>query len=107
MKDLYLSTFKKYTQFSGRAGKKEFWTFTLVNVAISLLLSMILGMLKLAAFSSIFSLVILLPSLAVGVRRMHDIGKEWWYILIPLYNIILALQSGDEGANQYGEEPTV
>lgn len=103
MKEQYLKTFKKYTDFSGRASKKEFWTFILINLVISFVLSLILGFLKMAFLSSLFSLVVLLPSIAVGVRRMHDINKDWWYILIPIYGLILAIQDGDKESNQYGD----
>lgn len=107
MKDLYLSTLKKYVEFKGRASKKEFWTFVLINVVISIVLSIVLGFVKMTFLSSIFSLVILLPSIAVGVRRMNDIGKEWWYILIPIYGLILCLQESQEGENDHGPKPTV
>jgi len=52
--------------------------------------------------SYLYSLVAFLPGLAVGVRRMHDVGKSGWFILIPLYNLILALTKGDEGTNEFG-----
>lgn len=54
---------------------------------------------------NLYSLVTLIPSLAVAVRRMHDIGKSGWYILIPIYNIILLATAGEEGENQYGPDP--
>ena len=47
----------------------------------------------------------LLPSIAVGIRRMHDVGKSGWFILIPIYNIILAATEGQAGGNEYGEDP--
>ncbi|NJL75178.1 MAG: DUF805 domain-containing protein [Saprospiraceae bacterium] len=55
--------------------------------------------------SGLYSLGVLVPSLAVAVRRMHDVGKEWWYMLIPIYNLILALTKGEEGTNKYGPDP--
>lgn len=105
MKDLYVSTLKKYVEFKGRASKKEFWTFVLINIAISIILGFVLGLIKMSFLSSLFSLAITLPTIAVGVRRMNDIGKEWWYILIPIYSLILALQPSEEGANKHGEKP--
>ena len=53
----------------------------------------------------LYSLAVLLPSIAVGVRRMHDVGKSGWYILIPIYNFILAVTDGEQGANEYGPDP--
>lgn len=55
--------------------------------------------------SSIYSLGVLIPSIAVAVRRMHDVGKSGWYILIPIYNIILAVTDSQPGPNQYGPNP--
>lgn len=55
--------------------------------------------------NNIFSLAILLPSLAVGVRRMHDIEKSGWFFIIPIYNIVLCCREGTKGENQYGEDP--
>jgi hypothetical protein len=47
----------------------------------------------------------LIPSLAVAVRRMHDVGKDWWYIFIPIYNLILCCTEGERRENQYGPDP--
>lgn len=46
----------------------------------------------------------MLPAIAVGVRRMHDVGKSGWFLLIPIYSLILALTNGEEGENEYGED---
>ncbi|MCE2743744.1 MAG: DUF805 domain-containing protein, partial [Fluviicola sp.] len=54
---------------------------------------------------NIYSLAVLLPSLAVAVRRMHDVGKSGWFVLIPIYNFILAVTEGDSGSNEYGNDP--
>jgi len=50
-------------------------------------------------------LIFFLPNTAIGVRRMHDIGKSGWFYLIPIYNLILACTLGDEGSNMYGPDP--
>jgi len=47
----------------------------------------------------------MLPSIAVGVRRMHDVGKSGWFLLIPIYNFILAVTPGDVGNNEFGPDP--
>jgi uncharacterized membrane protein YhaH (DUF805 family) len=53
----------------------------------------------------IYFLAVLVPSIALAIRRMHDVGKSGWYILIPIYNFILAVTEGDKGPNGYGEDP--
>ena len=53
----------------------------------------------------IYTLAVLIPSIAVGVRRMHDVGKSGWFLLIPIYNLILACTDGVNGDNEYGADP--
>ena len=54
---------------------------------------------------TIYSLAVFVPSIAVGVRRMHDVNKSGWYCLIPIYNLILACTEGTPGSNEYGPDP--
>ena len=55
--------------------------------------------------NTVYSLAVLVPSIAVGVRRMHDVGKSGWFLLIPIYNLILACTDGQVGPNEYGADP--
>lgn len=96
----YMKVFKNYANFSGRTGKREFWTFLLVNFGISILLSIVGQILNFTLLGTLFSLLILIPTIAVWVRRMRDIGKEWWFMLIPFYNLYLALQDSQPVANE-------
>ena len=96
----YVKVLKNYAVFTGRARRKEYWMFILFNAIISIVLSMIEP-----TIYTIYSLAVLIPSIAVGVRRMHDVGKSGWYLLIPLYNLILACTDGDSGDNEYGSNP--
>lgn len=75
--------FSKYTDFEGRAKRPEFWWFVLFTLIASLILGVISD-----ALSGIFSLLVLLPSLAVGARRLHDIGKSGWWQLLWLIPVI-------------------
>jgi uncharacterized membrane protein YhaH (DUF805 family) len=74
---------KKYADFNGRAGRPEYWWFFLGQFLVMLVLGMVSETLSLIAM-----LGLLLPGLAVGVRRMHDIGKSGWLILIGLIPFI-------------------
>ena len=109
----YISTWKKYFVFKGRASRSEYWTFILINILIAFILGFIEGLLGVAPetdesiFANIFQLLIIIPTIAVGVRRMHDLNKSGWYILIPIYNLILALTQGDKSKNKYGSKPAV
>ena len=81
------SVFSKYATFSGRARRSEFWWFYLFNVLVNI----VLGLINVKIITSLWSLAILLPSLAVTVRRLHDTGKSGWYILIPIVVAIVAV----------------
>ena len=94
----------KYADFNGRAARPEFWWFVLAQLVVGLILNMVLPLL-----GGLFSLAMLVPSLAVGSRRLHDIGKSGWLqllALIPLVGWVIliywAAQPGDPAANQYG-----
>ncbi|TDM00592.1 MAG: DUF805 domain-containing protein [Flavobacteriaceae bacterium] len=108
----FIKCMKQYADFKGRSRRQEFWMFQLICILIEIILDLptLLGIpFSIEQFtvivSSIFSWATLIPSLAVGWRRMHDIGKSGWYILFPFYNIYLAAKNGDEGTNQYGLDP--
>ena len=101
----YLMVIKKYAVFSGRAQRKEYWMFFLFNMIVAFIVGFIAGTIRVPIISTIYSLAVLLPGIAVGVRRMHDVGKSGWFILIPIYNLILACTNGDNGANEYGPDP--
>jgi uncharacterized membrane protein YhaH (DUF805 family) len=82
--------------------------FALATTLISIPLNYILPLAvspKLALLGTFYGFAVLIPSFAVGVRRMHDIGKSGWYIIIPIYNLILACTEGDQGTNEYGPDP--
>ncbi len=102
----YLKVWKNYANFNGRARRKEYWMFILFNAIISYgLQALVFVDESLALLSGLYSLAVLIPSIAVAVRRMHDVGKSGWFLLIPIYNLILAATNGDEGSNEYGVDP--
>ncbi|MDC1186559.1 DUF805 domain-containing protein [Crocinitomicaceae bacterium] len=101
----YLKVLQNYATFSGRARRSEYWYFVLFNMIISVVLGIVGGMIGVSMLSNIYSYAVLLPSIAVGVRRMHDVGKSGWFLLIPIYNLILACTDGIKGENEYGADP--
>jgi len=106
----YVLALKKYAVFNGRASRSEYWYFFLFNIIIAFFLGVIEGFLGIAPGSeesvlySIYQIFIFTPSLAVGVRRLHDVNKSGWFILVPIYNLILLISKGDEGNNKYGDK---
>ena len=115
----YLAALKKYAVFNGRARRSEYWYFVLFNVIISIVLTVVDGITGslngatgVGFLSGLYSLAVLIPSIAVSVRRLHDTDRSGWWILIgliPLIGVIVlivfAFQEGKSGANQYGEDP--
>lgn len=84
----YLKCLRQYADFSGRARRKEYWMFILFNAIISFVLGFIDELLGLNLLSYIYALVIFIPSLAVSVRRLHDIGRCGWWYLLPMVPFI-------------------
>lgn len=106
MLEIYINTLtKNYVNFSGRAGRKEFWYFVLINVIVSNVLSYGGAAVGFGLLGAIYSFGVLLPSIGIGFRRMQDVGKPGWFILIPIYNIILAIGESQPGDNEHGPQP--
>jgi len=112
----YFSVLKKYMGFTGRASRKEFWMFVLVNMVISIIFSILTRIPFIRVIFWIvfilFSLAILIPSVALGIRRLHDINMSGWFLLlclIPFINLIavflLCVIEGNQYDNQYGSTP--
>lgn len=112
--DYFLAVLKKYAVFSGRARRAEYWYFVLFNIIIGAVLGIISRVIgddnNILAY--IYSLALLIPGLAVEVRRLHDIGKSGWWIfisLIPLIGtiwlIVLLATDSNPGENKFGPNP--
>jgi len=114
----YIDVLKKYAQFSGRARRKEYWYFFLFNLIASIILVMIDGATGtlsaesgLGLLSGLYTLAVIIPSLAVAFRRLHDTSRSaWWLLLIfiPLLGAIALLVffvQDSHGENQYGPSP--
>ena len=102
----YLQVLKNYAVFDGRAGRREFWTFFFVNLVVSFALWLIEGVLGgSGVMYFLYSLAVIIPNLAVGIRRMHDTDRSGWWILLPIANIIFWAEEGKPGANRFGPTP--
>lgn len=115
----YLKVLKNYFGFGGRARRKEYWMFVLFNLLISIglmIIDNVTGTFDAEAgwglLSGLYTLAVLIPSIAVSVRRLHDRDKSGWWLLIafiPLIGAIVLLvwfvMDGDAGSNRFGENP--
>ncbi len=115
----YSTVMSKYADFSGRARRSEYWYFTLFNF-VFIMLAMIadnlfgttIPNLPYGVFYCLYALFVILPGWAVSVRRLHDVGKSGWFLLIVLIPLIgaiwlfvLTVTEGDSGDNDYGTDP--
>lgn len=105
--------FQNYCLFNGRASRSEYWFFVLFTVAVGAVISLILGTQTLGTVvSGLFNLAVLLPSLGLIWRRLHDTGRAggWFFItLIPLVGIIILIvwlcQPSQTTENRFGQVP--
>ncbi len=115
----YIAVLKKYAVFSGRARRKEFWMFVLFNVIFALVAAVLDNILGIAIKNVgygpiyiVYALAVLVPALAVAVRRLHDVNWSGWYILLGLIPVVGAIilivkycTAGTPGDNKYGPNP--
>lgn len=102
----YIEVLKKYAVFNGRARRKEYWYFFLCNLLVAFVFGFVGGLAGLGSnLSNIYTLGVLLPGIAVGIRRMHDTDRSGWWIMLPIVNIVFLAQDGQQGMNSYGSNP--
>jgi uncharacterized membrane protein YhaH (DUF805 family) len=108
-----LVVLERYAKFDGRAGRAEFWWFVLANFLAYIALAILMQISGIFfVLYIVYALGVLIPSLAVAIRRLHDTDKSGWLLLlglIPLVGFIILLvfyiQEGTSGPNQYGAGP--
>lgn len=104
----YTDVLKKYAVIQGRTTRQEYWMFILLNFIISILVSIVASIIHLRELSSLYSLVLLIPSITVLIRRLHDTNRSGWWallILVPIIGwivlFIFAVQKSYPGPNSY------
>jgi uncharacterized membrane protein YhaH (DUF805 family) len=109
----YIDAWKNYFTFTGRARRKAYWMFVLFNIIVAVVLGMIDGVIGTGGLlGGLYGLAVLIPGIALAVRRLHDIGKSgWWLLLVflPLIGgiilLVFAVMDSQPGENQYGPNP--
>jgi len=115
----YLKVLKQYADFSGRARRKEYWMFTLFNMCFTVVVMILDNLLGIAidgvgygVLTLLYTLIVLIPSLAVAVRRLHDVGNSGWMILIAfipligsIWLLVLMVTDSNPEKNKYGDNP--
>lgn len=110
----YLLALKKYAIFNGRSRRKEYWYFVLFNIIISIVIgivSVVIGD-DMSILEFLYYLAVFIPGLAVSVRRLHDVGKSGWMLLIgfipligTIWILILMITDSNPEENKYGPNP--
>lgn len=117
----FLKALNDYATFRGRARRKEYWYFVLFNILFGIVAMIIDRMLGLSyglygygPIYGLYSLALIIPSLAVSVRRLHDVGRSGWMLLVALIPLIgffwllfLFVTEGDAGTNDFGPNPII
>ncbi len=109
--EYFIGAIKKYADFTGRARRKEYWMFVLFYLIFYVVLSVIDSFIGAMILSGIYSLAMLIPSISIAARRLHDTGRTgWWQLiaLIPLLGaiiLIVFLVQDSQDENKYGINP--
>ncbi len=115
----YLQVLRQYAVFSGRARRQEFWVFTLFNILISVALAALDALMGtydsevgLGLLGIVYGLAVLLPALGVAIRRLHDVNRSGWWLLIAfipflgaLVLLLFMVTDSSPGSNRFGENP--
>ena len=90
--DYYIDAFRNYVNFNGRATRTQYWMFMLFNIIAQIILAVVTLVLPFLSFlGTVYSLGVLLPSLAIGARRLHDTDRSAWWLLLLLVPFIGAI----------------
>lgn len=102
----YLEVMKKYAVFKGRARRREYWMFILINALVSVVVGFAdsaIGTTPLLTL--VYNLAIFIPSIAVAVRRLHDSNHSGWWLLVPIVGAVFLFFDGTQGNNRFGPSP--
>ena len=94
----------KYAVFTGRATRSEYWYFVLFLIIVAILSNFISILMGSELAGLIIQVIFWIPSLSVSIRRMHDVDKSGWFILVPIYSFILTIRESTVGPNRFGPQ---
>lgn len=90
----YVDMFKRWSDFEGKSNVREFWMAVLINLVVTILLSIVGAIISTTILGSLYGLVVIIPAIALSIRRMHDVGRSGWYLLwwfLPIIGWILVI----------------
>jgi uncharacterized membrane protein YhaH (DUF805 family) len=111
----YLQVLRSYADFNGRSRRSEYWHFLLVNLIVALVLGfadfVVRKIVGFGLLGTIYALAVLVPGIAVSIRRLHDTDRSGWWLLlafVPIIGLVLIwfmAEEGSAGTNRYGQNP--
>ena len=108
----YVMALRRFADFKGRSQRMEYWMFWFYSLVLAVVLGLVIGNAGSEVFLLAYQLVILVVGTSVGVRRLHDIGKSGWWLLLSLVPLVgslvllyFAIKDSQPGSNQYGPNP--
>lgn len=107
----YIKVLKNYAISNGRASRKEYWMFTLFNLIISFSLGIFVVGLSVitktdqTVLYNIYNLAVFVPSITVGIRKMHDTDRNGWWCVVPIINLVYLIEAGHPETNKYDPAP--
>lgn len=111
--EYFTDALKKYADFSGRATRQEYWMYVLFYVLFYIGIALVEGLIGISIFTTLFSLALLIPTISLAARRLHDTGRTgWWQLLslVPLIGtivLIVFLVQDSHDENEYGPNPKI
>lgn len=101
----FVKALKQFADFNGRAGRQEFWMYVLFNFVFFIFFIYLSSLFNSNTLINWYVSIMILPSIAVSIRRLHDSNHSGWFLLVPLYNFYLTFVPGSSGTNEYGPDP--
>ena len=98
--DSITGSLAKYFDFKGRATRKEFWTFYFFTIIVAIVFGFIEGLLGINGLSNLIGIALIIPTFSCGVRRLHDAGRNGWFIIVPVVNLIFLLSASVPAGNE-------
>ena len=102
----FVEAIKNYAVFAGRTSRGDYFCYVLINMFLILVISFVTDALEFKSLGMIYLLATVIPSISIGVRRMHDVNQSGWMMFVPVYSTLLALTEGTPGPNQFGPDPS-
>lgn len=102
----YVNAWKTAFVFNGRVRRRAYWLFVLVHAIVMILCAILDQAFRSGeTIATLYNIAAFLPGLSLGVKRMHDVGKNGWWVIVPFINIYYAVKDSDQSVNEYGPSP--